>query len=137
MNLFQSGLYKSHSGLMLNGKIECDALSYEDLLCVARWIGQNIRFGVVEPVHNGGDPLANYLHVYADKSAPMVLIADDVLTTGASMEKAKERIEKKYPIAPVIGVVLFSRGICPDWVFPVFTMNQMFSSQNNHVVQPT
>ena len=38
MDLFQSVNFKSHSGLNLTWKIECDALDKEEWQCIARMI---------------------------------------------------------------------------------------------------
>ena len=47
-----------------------------------------------------------------------MLIVDDVLTTGASMEHERARCSGR-----TIGVVLFARGPCPEWIHPVFRMD--------------
>jgi hypothetical protein len=44
-----------------------------------------------------------------------VLIADDVCTTGASMEEARAGRD-------CIGVVAFTRGSIPAWVTSLFTL---------------
>ncbi|KKL20362.1 hypothetical protein LCGC14_2456230, partial [marine sediment metagenome] len=45
-----------------------------------------------------------------------LLIVDDVLTTGASMEK------QRAGRTNTIGAVIFARGDCPAWVKPLFAM---------------
>lgn len=44
-----------------------------------------------------------------------LLIVDDVLTTGRSMEKQRSKREAK-------GIVLFARGPCPLWVEAVWML---------------
>ena len=127
MDLFTgSGIYESHSGLTLRGKIECDALSDESVACIARWVGTKLRFGEVVAVPSGGNRFASFLHAYKNKSVDKVLIVDDVLTTGRSMEQKKREIEAKYPIAEIVGVVMFTRGKYPNWITPVFKGNSLF-----------
>lgn len=123
MNLFTQGLFTSHSGLALDGKIECDVLTEEDLDCIAGWIGRKIEFGAVFGVPAGGTRLSEKLRPYCKDGSEVVLIVDDVLTTGASME----RLKRTFPrTTQVQGVVIFSRGECPDWVYPLFQSNPLF-----------
>ena len=54
-----------------------------------------------------------------------ILIVDDVLTTGKSMiERRQQLIDHKIKKELIKGVVLFSRGKCPKWVTPIFTLNK-------------
>jgi hypothetical protein len=105
--------FTMHSGGLTNFKIECGALTDEELETFALLISKRFSFGKVEGVPRGGWPIANALQKYCTRGAS--LIVDDVLTTGQSMERAS-----KYPSD--IGVVLFARGPCPDWVWPVFQL---------------
>lgn len=81
-------------------------------------------FGLVEGVPDGGLPFAGALYLHPsflgpfeeiDPAAPL-LIVEDVLTTGASMERARAGRD-------AIGVCVFARGPCPPWVRPIFQMN--------------
>lgn len=116
MALFQLGDFTSSAGLDLPYKIECDALTPGDWEAVAAMIGCKLRFSSVEGVPTGGFKLAKALEIYADEGKSSVpLICDDVLTTGASMNRQRgNRV--------AIGVVLFSRGPCPGWVYPVWQL---------------
>jgi pyrimidine operon attenuation protein/uracil phosphoribosyltransferase len=67
-------------------------------------------------VPQGGLRLAKACRKYAIEHHAVVLIVDDVLTTGASMEDER----KKHRDRPVIGVVLFARGPRPGWVNALF-----------------
>ena len=53
------------------------------------------------------------------------LIADDVLTTGKSMIKAREDLGDPR----AIGVVVVARGECPNWVWPILTVNEWAQSR--------
>ena len=111
-NLFKQGEFISHSGLMLADKIDCDALSNDDWNALADWFYVHIpsSFSKVVGVPTGGLKLAKALEPYAKEGAG-VLICDDVLTTGKSMEEMRQ----KYPGA--IGVVVFARTRnVPDWI---------------------
>lgn len=94
MPLFKQGEFTSHSGLQLADKIDCDALTDEDWEAQAKWFSDRIGFGKVIGIKTGGTKLAEALQKYASPFGP-VLIIDDVLTTGRSMEKARV----KYPEA--------------------------------------
>jgi len=115
--LFALKSFTSHSGLALDWKIDCDALTPGDLRCLSFIIVEHFKVvGRVVGVPQGGIPLANALWKYGSEGGK-TLIVDDVLTTGMSMEKMRER----HPGA--LGVVIFARGPCPDWVWPVFQLS--------------
>lgn len=108
--LFKHGTFTSHSGLTLPDKIDCDALTEEDWDAVARWFAARLTFSKVIGIPAGGLPLAKALEAYKADSGP-VLIVDDVLTTGRSMEEAR----REHPGA--IGAVLFSRTMdVREWI---------------------
>lgn len=123
MSLFECGTFVSHSGIRLPFEIDCDALTSEDIECIAEIIASKIDFGVVEGISRGGDRLAMALEQYTDWAAPFnVLIVDDVLTTGKSMEKRKAGQPPQVHPDDVIGYVIFARGTLPSWVSSVFRM---------------
>ena len=124
MNLFESKDFTMHSGGRSDFKIECDALTDEDIATLAKIISSRVSFRSVVGVPSGGIRLANALKPYCifDIDAP-VLIVDDVLTTGASMEEEKTKYEETYGASKkrvFLGVVIFARGKCPDWIKPIF-----------------
>lgn len=118
MSLFEQGDFMLHSGSKSWFKIECGYLCAEDWHTIAKLISEQLDFKDVIGVPTGGLKLAEALKVYRkpETDAP-TLIVDDVLTTGNSMERARTKVKGK-----AIGVVLFARGKCPLWVFPVFQM---------------
>ena len=118
VSLFQTGHFKLHSGQESDFKIECDALTDEDLDTLALILSKRLKFRKVLGVVRGGIRFADALRKYEinDDSLP-VLIADDVLTTGSSMLNMQKKID-----APTIGVVIFARSLCPDWIMPIFYM---------------
>ena len=85
MGLFRLGNFTLHSGDKSNWKIDCDALTDDDWLTLAFIIKSRVAYGAVIGVPDGGTKLAYHLKRYETKGP--VLIVDDVLTTGASMEK--------------------------------------------------
>lgn len=106
--LFESGQFKLHSGDISSWRINVEALTSTDLATVASWAADRIgRFGSVEGVPTGGLRLAESLSPYATEGP--LLIVDDVLTTGSSMEKQRAGRD-------AIGFVIFARGACPTWV---------------------
>lgn len=119
MTLFQQGNFRSHSGLLLHWKVECDALSDGDWDCLAMLAATRIlpSFCEVEGVPTGGQRFAEALSFYA-RSWGKLLIADDVCTTGASLEK--QRADRD-----AIGIVAFARSRdCPSWVTPIWTLHK-------------
>ena len=119
-NLFQDGNFTSAAGLNLPFKIECDALTENDIQTLAKLIASRVKFSVVFGVPTGGSRLASALFQYSSwNNNDPVLIVDDVLTTGKSIEEFRHNITS---VQHVIGIVIFARGECPDWVTPVFEM---------------
>jgi len=117
--LFQPGVFVSAAGIKLPWKVQCDTLTEADWDCIASSVGPKLKkFGHVEGVPTGGEPFARALLPYRTRGGGL-LIAEDVLTTGGSMEK--HRGERKAR-----GVVLFARGEaqCPTWVKPVWKMSE-------------
>ena len=122
--LFAWGNFVANSGQALPFKIECDALTDEDIECVAQYVASTIRFRNVVGVPRGGLRLAAELGKYVgvwdhdrldDYLQFPPLIVDDVLTTGDSMERM--RVGMNWPKA--VGFVIFDRsGICTtaSWI---------------------
>jgi len=126
--MFSKEQIKLNSGQLSDFKIECDSLTVEDWECLAYLISKRLQFRSVLSVPKGGDKLASYLSGYCqDNKALPLLICDDVLTTGNSMEKVKEQIGQDN----IIGVVIFSRGKCPKWITPIFQMWKTLKSKAN------
>ena len=119
--LFQLGDFILHSGQKGHFKIDCDALTELDIKTLGYIIAKEFRFSKVVGVPTGGTRLAEACEMWTKQYGPL-LIVDDVLTTGASMEEEKV----KHPYLHVIGVVLFARGPCPSWVHPLFDMGRWF-----------
>jgi hypoxanthine phosphoribosyltransferase len=116
-------VFKSHSGKQLEFKIECDVLTEQDIITLAKIIAEKYKFRYVYGIPKGGLRLANELNKYCEEEHERMLIIDDVLTTGQSMKEAK----KDYSIVTkmeIQGVVIFARGECPDWVDPIFKLWQ-------------
>lgn len=117
-NLFVKGDIKLSSGLPTDFKIECDALTDSDLECLAYLVSKKIEYGAVAGVPRGGIRFQKALEKYDIPDNETLLICDDVLTTGKSMEEWAAQIG----INDIKGVVIFARGKCPDWVTPIFQM---------------
>lgn len=117
MNLFLNSTFTSHAGVRLPFKIECDALTDDDIAVLAEIIARHTVFSSVVSIPRGGDRLANALQEFVQDSGP-VLIVDDVFTTGKSMEDMRRAIGGEP-----IGVVIFARGELPSWVKAVFTLS--------------
>lgn len=121
-NLFQKVDIILNSGKPSDFKIECDALTDADIETFAYLISKKYNFRGVVGVPTGGNRIEDALVKYCidDDSLPL-LIVDDVLTTGGSMIKHKKFYED-LGYTNIIGVVLFARGECPDWIDCVFKM---------------
>lgn len=116
-NLFQQGVFTLHSGETTDFKIECDSLTDSDIDTIALLVSQRYKFHGVVGVPTGGLRLANALKKYCKETHPLLLIVDDVITTGASMKETASQ-HKGF----IRGVAIFSRTQCPAWIVPIFQM---------------
>ena len=118
MAIFQLGDFTLASGLSSGWKIECDSLTSEDWQALALMASDILPpFGRVDGVPRGGIPFADALLQYADSQSDVFLIAEDVVTTGGSMERYRNGRD-------AIGICAFSRGQHPDWVKAIFVLSQ-------------
>lgn len=125
MNLFRLGDFTLHSGVRSRFKIDCDALTDDDWQALAFLASQHLPvFSHVCGIPRGGDRFAAALAKYAVSGADdlPILIVDDVLTTGGSMRRERDRSLTFRAGCGVIGCVVFARGSCPDWVTPLFAI---------------
>ena len=123
MNLFQSVDFKSHAGLDLSWKIEMDALEDEEWVTISQMILElSEPFREAIGIPRGGTRLGKLLnqHGTGEKDNP-ILIVDDVLITGGSMEDFKRMREFRNP-TKYIGWVVFARGFPPQWCRALFQM---------------
>lgn len=120
--LFKYEPFISHAGLPLEWKIECDALTDDDLQSIANVVMKRFVYRAVVGVPRGGLRLAELLQPHCSENFNNVLIVDDVLTTGKSMLE----LRKRYDIVPTSGFVIFARGKCPSWITPFFQLDKAF-----------
>ncbi len=116
-NLFHLHRLIGHSGGELTWKVECDALNDEDWNCLAQLAYRMLPpFGPVEGVATGGLRFAEALRHFS-RCPDRLLIADDVCTTGRSLEAVRAGRD-------AIGVVAFARSLdYPRWVMPIWTVH--------------
>ncbi len=124
-NLFQYKKFTLHSGGISHFKIECDAIIEEDYKTLAKIVSKKFKFKNVHGVPRGGVPFEKALKEYATDDNNNLLIVDDVLTTGSSMEEAKLKFQNQN-YDQIFGIVVFARGDSPDWIQPVFKMQEFF-----------
>lgn len=131
--LFQRGEFTLASGAKSSWKIECDALTDEDWQTLALMLVEVLPpFGWVEGVPRGGLPLAAALRPHVT-SGPC-LIADDVWTTGGSMNRYADGCAEA--VMGWMGAVVFARGPLPThplaWpVTALFTMAERHNERGN------
>ena len=125
MPLIQTGEFTLNSGLKSGFKIVADEFVRDNLAALTTLIRQMAgAYGSVYGVPRGGLALEESLLAHADPASSTVLIVDDVLTTGGSMRRAREKLAGTH--RHVVGAVVFARGPCPHWVHPLFAMGQAF-----------
>ncbi len=143
MTLFQAGDFVLASGARSSWKIECDALTRDDWEALAAIAAERLPpFGAVEGVPRGGLLFAEALrkysrscsvsyphpaHDWCDGTPLPILIAEDVVTTGGSMERFRAKLNLSGQ--SVVGVAAFARGTCPEWVIPLFRLTAAVGSE--------
>lgn len=120
--MFDTKDFIMHSGAEGTWKIECDNLTDSDLDTLVRVITRKIRFSEVYGIPTGGHRLADRLRKHTIPNS-CLLIVDDVLTTGNSMEEAK----KKFGRLNTTGVVIFARTKPADWIHPIFQLSEYYN----------
>lgn len=125
MGLFARKSFRMHSGGVSDYKIDCDALTIDDIKTIASIIVKRLEkngetFSEVYGIPRGGTKLADALRRYAKPDGKFLLIVDDVFTTGSSMEEVKMKFNKRESLC----IVIFARDDHekPFWVRPVFQM---------------
>lgn len=123
MNLFMKGDFTLRSGKKSTYKVECDALTKEDWEGIAAAImEENVLppFSGVSGVPRGGVPFADAMMQYVTPLADTLLIVEDIVTTGGSMERWKEQLvaDPAVQFKWVTGVCFIARGVVPFWVTP-------------------
>lgn len=120
------GEFTLHSGKKSTFKIDCDALTNDDIEVIALMLKYRLPpFGEVEGVPQGGLRLAAAMRKYAVPGvqrkgwygATALLIVDDVFTTGMSMEEHRGG-------RPAMGAVIFAREETPEWITPLWILSQ-------------
>lgn len=120
LHLFQQGVFELHSGDTSKFKIECGALTKPDWDTLAQIVTAKLKFSYVIGVPTGGLMFAESLKPYTSDGNYPWLIVDDVLTTGGSMEEAKNTFVES--VMEIRGIVLFARQKTPDWIESIFQM---------------
>lgn len=123
MSLFNIGEFTLHSGQKSDFLIDCNALTDEDLNALAYKVAKAIKFAVVVGIPRGGLKFANALQSYCTGNAgDGILIADDVCTTGSSFRDFVKENFAETPKHLIKGVVIFKRGVTPEWVTPILIL---------------
>ena len=123
--LFRSGPVTLHSGAVSDFKIDCDALTNEDWRALATMVAAGAgAVGKVSGIPRGGLKLADALTgVVTWVATGPVLIVDDVLTTGTSMEQARRAQIEAGETREIKGAVVFARIPSAPWISALFTMS--------------
>ena len=125
MGLFETKTFTMHAGDTGHWKIECDALTKDDIDTLALMISEKFSFYAVYGIPSGAVRIQEALEKYIDLASDTLLIVDDVLTTGESMEEAKTVLNRSANFGrptKTVGVVLFARTKPAEWIHPIFQL---------------
>lgn len=141
MNLFQRGDFTLRSGRKSTYKVECDAMTEADWAGVAAAIAEEkllLPFSGVSGVPRGGVPFAAAMMKYVTPGANTLLVCEDIVTTGGSMEKwlAGLVADPAVQFEWVIGVCFIARGEVPFWVTPFLQMRPAGSPFKKQTFRP-
>ncbi len=110
-DLFQIGSFTLHSSIKSDYLINCNALSDNSIKAIAAQLVKRLpRFSSVEGIPRGGLRLAEAMKMYISPTG-LHLIADDVFTTGMSMEEFRSKSDREC-----VGAVIFARNSTPKWI---------------------
>ena len=124
-SLFNYGDFALHSGARSDFKIDCDHLTDDDLAVLAVLAANRFEWSYALGIGTGGSRFACALAAYntKDERNPRMIV-DDVLTTGASMEAKRARIEGEC-----FGLVIFARSRPAQWIYPMFQLGMPWSDR--------
>lgn len=127
-SLIESGKFTLSSGQETAWRFNEEGLSDETLDALAKIVCRTWIVGLADqivPAEHGGIRFANalrYKHAKIENGRKQhTLVVDDVFTSGRSMERERLKYEE-----PVIGLVILERKPSPTWVYPIFTVNNLF-----------
>lgn len=124
--MIEHGAFVGASGKTLDFKIECDSLTSDDLLAIARIAVPKLApFDEVLGVPRGGQRLVPAFAPWASPRGK-TLVVDDVWTTGHSMNK----FVNENGIHDWHGFVIFARGPLPPNVTAMFHLSKEFTIIN-------
>jgi orotate phosphoribosyltransferase len=127
VSLFKDGKFTAHSGKELGFKIDCDALTDEDWATMASLAASRQEFGRVVGIPSGGLKFAAALEKHVTPGHEVILIVDDVMTTGGSMDDMRKKVFEEVPSGIIEGIALFSRAdVIPYWIRPIFQLKWPF-----------
>ena len=111
-HLFVEEDFKSHAGLNLHWKLECDALDIEEWKCIARMIMeyQTEPFRAAIGIPRGGVKLGQFLNEYSTQNSDHpYLLVDDVLNSGKTLMYSSSEF-LTVPLVKLSTVVLVNRN---------------------------
>lgn len=136
MSIFKNQRVHKADGRVLPFVIDCDDMTDAELGIFAKMIidrypdfadviHPNSHYGSVAP--RLAKAICELRPAIPYEQAKYVLVVDDVVTTGASMEKCKQDHEASKPLAAspwgYVGVSIFSHGhSIPQWIHPIFAI---------------
>lgn len=124
--MIELGHVQLNSGLCSDYKLVADDFIKDNLDGLAHLIRKLAGpYSNVYGIPRGGSLLEEALLPHVARSlSTTVLVVDDVLTTGGSFKRAREKLAGTYQ--HIIGITVFARGPCPYWVRSIFQMPEPF-----------
>jgi orotate phosphoribosyltransferase len=122
--LFECGDFTLASGKKSDFKIHIEGLGNVNVEALAEKIAKSFQFRLAVGVPKGGSYFAHCLNMRATKGAKVVLLVDDVYTTGGSICDLRQTLHFSKDV-DVYGVVIFARNAVNEengkWIRALFT----------------
>lgn len=132
MNLFEVGDFTLASGKKSDFKIQIEGLGDVNIESLAEKIAKTFQFHLAVGVPTGGSYFAHCLNMRATKNSKVILLVDDVYTTGGSIRELRKMLNFTQDNVMVYGIVIFARNPVNEedkkWVRALFTCHPWLSA---------
>lgn len=112
-------------------------ITNDEMQIIAHLLAERVRpfkrvMSVSENESNPASRLRTYMAEYATEDSKLLLLVDDVFTSGSTMANECQRLDELRPVVydnmSIIGAVIFARTQPFDWITALFQVSQPIRS---------